>query len=565
MSSRRKPGRLFFKAMRFLALGLVIWFGWQPAKHATKHFLASRAAAASRDALQKGDLTEATISLGEALRWDPHDVAVIEAAILYFQAIESEPEALLRQLLQLQAVQPLTPAQQNLLGHTFLRLNKTAEAHKVLENLLDPQAASELQAAILVAEGGRPDPDLGLVLTEDPNAPQARLKIAVTDLSSPMPELVQKSRNELWSLLQLRDPSAMQAASALATTPGLTIAEAQRLLTAVTQHPLCSELNRLQVVSALMQLQPERRTAMIDAEVNAFMGGNRKEQMDFARWLAFEKEHDRLLRLLPRQIIAQSPEYYAVVAESLVHAGQWNQLRDMLENIRPPVSKPLALLWQAEVKSHLKVNVEEIRLLLQSSITGAQDAEDVVTLYKAAEFARRADITDLAETAYKAAAVLSDRRPAELLQHAYEMALVQKNTAELLTVSRKLQELRPASTAFASRVHYYHLLLGVEIEATAAALRRPSAALAAASGAARDVVPLPLLKALVAYRLGPKQDVKVQISKLADASSLPPGMRAVAAGLMAVGGRPADAFQLAEKIHDGLLLPEELSMLRLAR
>jgi len=550
--------------MGYLTLWLVAWFGWQPAKHATKHYLARRAVAESRAALQKGDLTEATLSLGDALRWEPDDVAVIETTIVYFQAIRSEPAALLRQLLLLQAIQPLTPEQQNLMGHACLRLGRIADARKVLDNLLDPQAAAELKAAILVAEGGNPELDLGLVVKENPNAPQARLKNAVGGLKSLMPELVEKSRNQLWSLLKLRDPAAMQAASALATTPGLTIAEAQRLLAAVERHSQRTELTRLQVVSALMRLQPDKRTAMLDAEVNAFLSGNRQGQMDFSRWLAFEKEHDRLLRLLPRQIIAQSPDYYAVVAESLVHAGRWDQLRDMLENIRPPVAPPLALLWQAEVQSHLKADMEEIRRLLQASITGAQDSEDVVTLYKAAEFARKAGISDLAETAYKAAAVLSDRRPAELLQRAYDMALVQKNTAEILALAHQMQELRPASAAYASRVQYYNLLLGLELEVTAAAIKKAPPSQAAAS-AARDVVPLPLLKAMLAYRLGPKQEVNLQISKLEDVASLTPGQRAVTAGLMAASGKQAAAFQLAEKIHDAVLLPEELAMLRLAQ
>ena len=70
---------------------------------------------------------------------------------------------------------------------------------------------------------------------------------------------------------------------------------------------------------------------------------------------------------------------------------------------------------------------------------------------------------------------------------------------------------------------------------------------------------------MLAYRLGPKQEVNLQISKLEDVDSLSPGQRAVTAGLMAASGKQAAAFQLAEKIHDAVLLPEELAMLRLAQ
>ena len=571
VKSRRpkvRLGRFFFIAQVTLMLGLVFWLGWRPANHAAKHFLARRAAGKARAAVMRGELPQAEVALSDALRWDPNAVAVIEASILYFEALGSNPATLLRQLRLLETQHPLSPEQQCLMGHTCVSLGKMEEARWVLKNLPAPHstAAAELEAAIMKAEGMAVSAVSELTLYEDSNAPKVRLKKALNGLTSSFPELVQRSSNELWSLVEIKDPVAMKAVTALSTLSGLTISEAHRLLELVERHPQGTLKDKLRVVSALMRLQPEKRNAIIDDEITTFQRGSKEEQIELARWLAREKEHDRLLQLLPRQIIAKSPEYYAVVGDSLVNEGRWEQLREMLENVPPPASQHLALLWQAEVQSHVQPDLQETRRLLEASIDAARKNEDVVTLFKAAEFARTTGIADLATVAYKATAVFSDRQPVELLQKAYDMALQQKNTAELMVISRQLHELRPASAMFSSRLHYYNLLLGLDIEAATASVERMHLLKAQVShSSSGGLIPLELLQALAAFRVGDTSGLSVHVSKLQDIRNLRPGERAVAAGLLALSGKVSDAYQIAEKVHISSLLNEEVTFLQRAR
>ena len=49
------------------------------------------------------------------------------------------------------------------------------------------------------------------------------------------------------------------------------------------------------------------------------------------------------------------------------------------------------------------------------------------------------------------------------------------------------------------------------------------------------------------------------------ADGMPPGRRAVLSGLLATTGKPAEAFQIAEKVPAALLLDEEMAFLKLAR
>jgi hypothetical protein len=54
------------------------------------------------------------------------------------------------------------------------------------------------------------------------------------------------------------------------------------------------------------------------------------------------------------------------------------------------------------------------------------------------------------------------------------------------------------------------------------------------------------------------------LAQLNGSTSLPAGPRAVAAGLLSLGGKPDRAFQLAEKIPGALLLDEEMAFLKRA-
>lgn len=140
-----------------------------------------------------------------------------------------------------------------------------------------------------------------------------------------------------------------------------------------------------------------------------------------------------------------------------------------------------------------------------------------------------------------------------------------KNTAILLEASRKLRELSPGSTVFADRLAYLRLILGVEMETVTLSSQTDESSVRAMVTVAMERVPAALLGALAAYRLGDLESVKTHLGALPDPSSLPAGQRAVAAGLLALAGRPDRAFQIAEKVPDALLLREELAFLNHAR
>ena len=135
----------------------------------------------------------------------------------------------------------------------------------------------------------------------------------------------------------------------------------------------------------------------------------------------------------------------------------------------------------------------------------------------------------------------------------------------MLDVATRLHAARPESWMFKSRVDYLRLALGSGFEQVCETVLSTRADApedmndpAAASYAA-------VLRALAAYRIGDHARIKSELNGVKITEPLPPGMRAVMAGLMKItNGDQALAFKLAEGVPQSILLNEELSFLKMA-
>jgi len=167
--------------------------------------------------------------------------------------------------------------------------------------------------------------------------------------------------------------------------------------------------------------------------------------------------------------------------------------------------------------------------------------------------------------AYREAGLRADAENAiGLLQKALECALSAKDSALMLEVSRKLHELRPASSAYADRLAYLRLILGEEIETVDLSRLKESNDMQAMFTVTLERVPPSLLRALAAYRMGDRAGIQQHLAGLGDTSALPPGQRAVVAGLLSLSGMADRAYQIAEKIQAVVLLDEERAFLQKA-
>lgn len=540
----------------------VVWLAWSPIAAAFKTAMGRHYAQEAVACISGNDLAGAVPQIIAARRWAPEDVEVIRAVVAFHKTTGSDPAGLAQQLRLLAEKQPLTEEEELLLGTSLVTAGKAAEARAVYEKKPSTKPQSmELLSRILAAEGHTAE---AAEISRRSNSsktdtPATRLRQAIEDRGHSFVEVRRGAYQQLWEIAALDDGTAVEAAAALAADPALTLPDARRLLQIVETHPHQSMSLRLRVVSALLRLQPERREHILDEEISRFKSGDEGKLVDFAGWLAAEKQHARLVRLLPRDLAAKSRDLYPLLADALVNEGRWQELKEMLTNTRPPVSSALAGVWMAEVESHLQPDLAESRRLLQTSITSARTTGNLPALFAAAVCAEKLNLADLALTACQAAAVNDSESSVQLLQKAWELALLQKDTRAMLDITRRLHEMRPSSGVFADRFAYLRLVLGSEFETVALAAAETG------SAATKDRVPPELLRALAAYRLGDENSMRSHLAAVKSPASLPPGQRAVVAGLLSITGKAAAAFEIAEKIPADLLLHEELVFLNRAR
>lgn len=555
-----------------------IWLGWDPAAKVYRSWRARRAVADVHQSIAAQDWPGAYRQLGEARKLDPEDVEVISAMIEFLKVTKSDPAGLVQQLRVLEKHRPLNDDEMLLLGRSLITIGKADEARKIHGTLPQPvrerPAGLQLLSEVLAAEGhsreaqvvGRQAAASGVAA----NDPQAALTVSLQDKSSSFPEMRQKARAQLWETAGRPDAVALEAIGALSADKSLLAEEADELLEIAERHPLATLATRLQVISALARIQPAQAETIYQREVERFQreGSGRLEEIAF--WLMKERQHDMIFRLVPVKLALKSRELYPILMQTMGQARRWNELRDLLTRPNPPVAQSLVDLALAEVEARFQPDLRESRRLIEGTVKAAATEGSLPTLQTAAELAAKLNLPDIAASAYlqagvKAATGATTEEALRWLQNSAESALMAKNTAILLEASRKLRELSPGSTVFADRLAYLRLILGVEMETVTLSSQTDESSVRAMVTVAMERVPAALLGALAAYRLGDLESVKTHLGALPDPSSLPAGQRAVAAGLLALAGRPDRAFQIAEKVPDALLLREELAFLNHAR
>ncbi len=554
-----------------------IWGGWEPVSEALRSWRAHRSATEVHASVAAQDWANAWRVLAEARRRAPEDVEVISATIAFFKATRSDPAGLAQQLRLLEKKRALNDDEMLLLGRSLIATGKTAEARQIHDKLplsvSTRPAGLQLLSEVLAAEGhakeARLMDDRAAASADPATDPQAALKLSQKEQASAFPEMREKGRDRLWDLAAGTDAAALDAITTLVADE-TALPEATRLLTLVEKHPLATLPARLQVISALARLQPAQSAAIYRREVDRFQseGSGRLEEIAF--WLMQQRQHALVYELVPAKLALKSQELYPILMQTLGQDGRWQDLKSLLTAPSPPVPRSLVDLALVEVQSHIAPDMREARRLLEGTVKAAATEGSVATLQTAAELAARLNMPDITANAYlhaglKSASGATVEEAVRCLQKSAEAALLAKDTTILLSAARRLQELSPGSAAYADRLTYLRLILGVEMETVSLPAQADASALRAMFTVAVERVPPSLLQALAAYRLGDLEGAKKHLSALPNASTLPAGQRAVAAGLLALAGKPDRAWQIAEKVPASLLLNEELAFLKHAR
>lgn len=376
--------------------------------------------------------------------------------------------------------------------------------------------------------------------------------------NSPFPEVRQKARERLWDLALRHDAPGLTAIRTLNQDTTLTRTESGQLLLLTTQHPDSQTADRLRVVSLQMSLQPEHRQEMIQAEVKRHQSGGPAVLAQLSSWLSREKEPGLILQLIPETRWKEQSVLLPLVVQALVDQARWQDLLSTLHEAETSrqFSKAQLLNWRAQALKKLQPeDATRPREVLDSAIRQGNVEKSYLALMTSAQIAEDWQLTDLALQAYQFVALPGAPQEAGLLEKCAQMAALLKDSDALSEAAVRLAALQPSNTHAAHRAAYMRLLRGEMLET----------ALPRTSPPAKDDSTAWLLAALKAWRLGDTFTARDKLRHIHDSTRFAPGERAIYAGLLAkVGGDISRAFQVAEKIRPELLLPEELTFLKMA-
>jgi tetratricopeptide (TPR) repeat protein len=457
-----------------------------------------------------------------------------------------------------------TPADYLTLAKAHLSVSEVAEARALHTSLPDDQRNSkdglELLAQVLRAEGRATEAEdtLRRALMTDSKNPESKLRLALLDYENAFPEIQARARQTMWELADNKDKTALSAFTFLSRDKNLTAPEANRLLKAAEDHPDADPSHRLEILSAVMRINPHLREEILDAEVKRYEGKPIPQLVGVVAWLAREKQHTRILKLVSPQVAFQSQEIFPYVAQALGEEGRWADLRRMLTGSQSmPVQGARVQVWLAQAASKIDPSDRDTpRQHLENAVELASKNDDLGSLASAAQVSEEQGLYTLSIRAYERIAKASPRNEIEMLEKVYELALRNRDTPKLFEIGERICELRPGSGLYRDRIQYLTLLTGNRMETVALSLATHYGQSIVEGQTTR--IPSALLQALSAYRF--RDSTALDASLLALQSHYPnltPGQRAVTVGLLRSAGRAVDAFRLAESINATLLLPEE--------
>lgn len=550
-----------------LLFGAVCWLAFPHAAPMVKGWLGRRHLPSMKQFAQEKDWKQAIGEMREARRWAPDDPEVLRASIRLIFDAGGDPRSVVELSDRLRKTGMATSADLALLGRAEVRRGEISNARALLEMLpsQDRQApqALRLEADILAAEG-RPDDAanaLRRILAKAPDDCEILMALALTDTASSDPARRKAMKQKLWQFARTGG-AALPAIELLAQSKPLTTPEAQELLllTEKAQGTHTAKTNaRLKVLSAQLRLSPQRRTDILQEEIKHWESVPPGETAPLLAWLASEREHALILRLVPEAMAARHTLLLPHYVGAMRGEGRWRELSHLLSSNRINTAFPAQKirLWQAETQARLDVTLAGAFQTLQRVFEEAERGDNLEETLETGRLAEQIGHWELARRCYQSVAAKHPATRLSMLSRLYALAESQRDGQAMLTACADLLKLRPEDAAIQLQSLYLQTLLGTEIETAYHKLHTCT------FSSGMDQVHL--LQALSSHRHGRQEEVSALLPKVTHPEKLPPGQRVVYAALLKMsGGEPGRSFHLVERVSPLLLLPEEKIFLQRA-
>ncbi|MEZ5385126.1 MAG: hypothetical protein R3F13_06385 [Prosthecobacter sp.] len=491
-------------------------------------------------------------------------VAYMRVLADYLQGSRTSPQVLSRVIASLEAEGALQPADFIWICREHLLAGRISEAQEAWNRLpvelRQTLAGRELELTLLGHQGRR---EAALRAEQEmfdlfPDEPTIILRKAVRDLDGTLTEVHDAAWSQLWEVATHKDTNGQQAIRLLAKRKELSMPEAGRLLELCDQGPSANTQDRLLVLESLYRLSSEDgRKQLLDQEIGKNKIREKGAALAFAAWLAKIGEIDRMRDFCSANAAINTGESYLLLAQSLAEGKNWSALMELTSRggRQVPVPPSRVATWRALAFRNLHTDdITGIREHLTAAIRVADEGKDELAMMGAARMAEEWSHPDLALRAYLLLSEFDRKREVEILEKAWDTAATLKDASALLAISERQTHLKPDVLKYMLHWRYIALLSKKEP-------LPPSTSSSAFEHSPQGL----LVLALEAHVAQKPEAVATILQKISQPWTLPPGQRAVYAGLLSQSpDRVGEAHAIAEKIFPTLLLPDEHTFLKMA-
>ena len=182
--------------------------------------------------------------------------------------------------------------------------------------------------------------------------------------------------------------------------------EAERLASALENHPLAEAKHKLLAFDLRIHADPTQREQLIARAIADWKDSDPVDRLDLARWLNSKGEYQRAIDSIPLEKAVQSGDLFLQHLDALAGLGQWNEVEQLLRSGRFPLQPFLEAMYLARCNSQLGEQTASANNWQRALEAAAGDARKLITLAQYAEQNKEAEV---AEAAYNGAAAAAPK------------------------------------------------------------------------------------------------------------------------------------------------------------
>lgn len=460
--------RIGFATFCFGIMGLAIYYA-KPIHGVYKDWKADRMVQESRQMANDGNIVNAVFKAQQAVSFAPENINAIRLNTEYLTAMR-RPEALYF-LDRLEAKGATQIADRQTRVKALVNLNRNKEASSLLEEILTaaPSDSSSMKLAEEVWGSSQKNSILLKTLKgyseKHPEDLAHSLRLARIQTGSEDVAERADGMRRLWELAEKDDDLALQALEFLDSLDIVAADEAQRLAQRLRQHPKATGWHQVSALNRLLRLNPSQKITIVQEAIDLAKGKSREDLVPMVRWLVEQQQFLQVLALITEDEAKGYQPLLENYLTALTMLGRFDDLERLVKDpkVETLLNNSVSAFYRAHLAFVLKKPVEDVRIALTAARTAADIEGRGDLCIKIAEYAEARGHADIAEIAYKNAA-LKPRTERAGYQGLIRTTEANGNTQGMLEASTEAVRRWPEDPSYSERFLYVNLIAGSQME-----------------------------------------------------------------------------------------------------